>query len=128
MRSISGHSSSVLSIASNPETGSFFSCASDTTLRQFDEITGNLIFNIDPSGKKEAQALSISSDNKILASGNNDRTITLWDTRTGESKSNLNGHENQVKCIAFSRSSKKLVSGIADKTVRLGHRFLEGDF
>ena len=40
--------------------------------------------------------MSISHDNRLLASGSDDKTIMLWDLDTGSKIQTLIGHENAV--------------------------------
>ena len=56
-----------------------------------------------------------------LASGSLDKTVRLWDARTGEHKKTLEGHSDSVRCVAFSPDGLTLASGgdIKDKTIRL---------
>jgi hypothetical protein len=71
----------------------------NSDLRQsvFSEILGGLI------------SVALSQDGKLLATGNADRHIRLWQVRTGQQLLTLRGHTNWVRSVAFS----------ADQTVRL---------
>jgi WD40 repeat protein len=66
--------------------------------------------------------VSFSPDGRLLASGCRDRTIRLWDTRTGELKQTLTGHTADVYCVTFSSDGKRLVSGSGDHTIRVWNR------
>ena len=62
----------------------------------------------------------ISPSGRRLATVNRDeRTIDLWDPRTGTAVGILHGHEGPVNTLAYSPDGKGLASGSTDKTIRL---------
>ncbi|NES93843.1 MAG: hypothetical protein F6K32_01070 [Desertifilum sp. SIO1I2] len=65
------------------------------------------------------RAIAISPDNQIIAAGNNDKTIKLWDLATGKLQQTLSGHEGAVLSIAISPDGETLASGSSDKTIKL---------
>jgi WD40 repeat protein len=69
--------------------------------------------------EKQAHATAVSPDGRILASGSTDRTVRLWDVKTGEILFSLKGHSGPITCLAFSEDGRTLASGSADRTVRL---------
>ncbi len=83
------------------------------------------------SGHEEPSALyeghpevSISSfayspDGKTIVSGGADKTVRLWDARTGENIKTLIGHTETVVAVAYSPDGDTIVSASRDKTVRL---------
>src|SRR5262245_23764241 len=62
----------------------------------------------DPFG---ALCLAFSPDGKVVASGNIDDTIRLWDAARQEQTRVLQGHPEQVRAVAFSPDGKTLSSG-----------------
>lgn len=64
-------------------------------------------------------SVAISPDSKLLASGNDDKTIRLWNLETGQVISTLTGHVDSVKSVAFSPDGTMLASGSDDRTVKL---------
>jgi len=72
------------------------------------------------------RTMSFSPDGKVLATGDTNSEIWLWQTAfsptSGDIKSHIStfqGHQNWVCSVAFSPDGTQLVSGSADRTVRL---------
>ncbi|MBN1517615.1 serine/threonine protein kinase, partial [Candidatus Sumerlaeota bacterium] len=83
-----------------------------------------------PEGSKQALLDSIatsqsvtvrvvSSDGGMIASGNADGTISLWNRQTGAHIAALNGHADSVFALAFSPDGAMLASGSRDRTIRI---------
>ncbi|VTR91844.1 wd40 repeat-containing protein : WD40 repeat-containing protein OS=Haliscomenobacter hydrossis (strain ATCC 27775 / DSM 1100 / LMG 10767 / O) GN=Halhy_6675 PE=4 SV=1: WD40: WD40: WD40: WD40: WD40: WD40 [Gemmata massiliana] len=61
--------------------------------------------------KDRINAVAFTPDNKILATGSTDKTVRLWDAKTGKELLSLEAHTGAVTGLAFSFDSKKLVTG-----------------
>ncbi|HEX4950403.1 MAG TPA: protein kinase, partial [Blastocatellia bacterium] len=67
--------------------------------------------------QERGSSLSLSPDGKILAIGQFDRHVTLWDTETWQMLPAIKGH--QVTALAFAPDGKTLASGSGDGIVKL---------
>ncbi|XP_067929156.1 notchless protein homolog 1-like [Watersipora subatra] len=60
-----------------------------------------------------------SPDTRLIASASFDKSIKLWDGKTGKYLASLRGHVNRVYQIAWSADSRLLCSGSSDSTLKL---------
>jgi WD40 repeat protein len=65
------------------------------------------------------RSVAFSYDSARLASASSDKTVKVWDARSGECLSTLEGHSNPVSSVAFSHDSARLASASFDKTVKV---------
>jgi WD40 repeat protein len=65
------------------------------------------------------QDLCLSPDGTRILSASEDRTLRLWNLKTGAELRSFEGHTNCVMGAAFLRDGKRLVSGSWDRTVRV---------
>ncbi|MYB66277.1 WD40 repeat domain-containing protein, partial [Candidatus Poribacteria bacterium] len=87
-------------------------------IQLFRPSDGELILSLKGS-QDETSCIAFSPDSKTLASGNDDKTILLWDIDTGNLLKTLKGHTDKVSSVAFSPDGKTLASASYDKTIRL---------
>ena len=64
-------------------------------------------------------SVAFAPDGKTLASASDDKTVKLWDARSGQNLATLKGHESYVWSVAFAPDGKTLASASDDKTVKL---------
>jgi WD40 repeat protein len=85
-----------------------------------------------PTGGYTVSRIAVSPDGQRIAGALGDRTVRLWDARTGQVVRVLRGHSDLVMDVAFSPDGTRLASASYDKTVRIWelasdrHRVLRG--
>src|SRR5262245_17384508 len=67
---------------------------------------------------KEVTALTFSPEGETLASAGRDKTVKIWNVRSGSLRHALTGHQGAVLAVAFSQDGKILLTGSQDGTVR----------
>ncbi len=70
-------------------------------------------------GRKVITCLAFRPDGKMLATGDEEGTIRLWDVATGKVAGILHGHTDWVGAVQFTPDGRTLASGSTDGTVRL---------
>src|SRR5438046_8577863 len=64
-------------------------------------------------------SVAFSPDSKLVAAGQDDGRIALWDAATARLVRSWAAHEGAVQSLAFARDGKQLASGGRDGNVRL---------
>ncbi|CAD8204075.1 unnamed protein product [Paramecium pentaurelia] len=67
----------------------------------------------------DVNSVCFSPDGTMLASGSAEKSIHLWDVKTGKKISKLEGHSHWVNSVCFSPNGTLLASGSWDNTIRL---------
>jgi WD40 repeat protein len=88
------------------------------TIKIWDMVTGECLKTLQ-GHTNDVLSVTISPDNKTLASASNDQTVRLWNIETGECEKILQGHTNWVWSVAFSPDGRQIASGSYDCTIRL---------
>jgi WD40 repeat protein len=79
-RSLRGHKSPVTSLAFSPDGALLASGSLDQTVRLWNPVSGDVVFQIDePANPTEVIGVAFSGDGKTLATRTRSGTVSLWD-------------------------------------------------
>ncbi|MEB3178744.1 MAG: NB-ARC domain-containing protein [Nostocaceae cyanobacterium] len=121
LKVLQGHTNSINTIAANPQGTLLVSAGDDFSVRMWNVANGECVrtlkARINWVGAVAVSPLSTEKSGVIIASGNEDRTVRLWNLN-GDYRS-LIGHTEFIFSVAFSPDGRILASGSADKTIRL---------
>ncbi|MEL7035790.1 MAG: serine/threonine-protein kinase [Cyanobacteria bacterium J06592_8] len=62
-------------------------------------------------------SIAVGHHGYVLASGSHDRSVRLWNLKTGQLLHQFLGHQDVVNSIAMSPNGHRLVSGSSDRTI-----------
>ena len=129
---LAGPAGSVTSVAFTADGKSIVSQNADQTVRVWDAETGRESLTLKGLGFAEINeekradfergshiAVAFSADGKRISTRGTGRTVTLWDTRSGQQLRTLKGHENTVASMAFSHDGQLVVTGSEDQVVKV---------
>jgi WD40 repeat protein len=85
----------------------------------FDLATGKSVTNV-PGHRSQVRSVAWSADGKHVATGGLDKTVRVWDAKTGQEKRNLPGSELSYGTVFFLPDNKTLLaSGCNDPLVHV---------
>ncbi len=109
----------VLCLALSADVTLLATGAPDGIVRVWDWQARRCIYNLGPLSPHGGEIYSIAwANNKILASGSEDKKVVIWNLDNINEPRVLEGHNDRVLAISFSHNQKLLASQSADDTLR----------
>lgn len=132
LESLPAHHDAVNAVTVSPD-GVVYTGSADTRIRVWARRPGEkkhgLVATLERH-KSAVNALALSSDGKVLFSGACDRSILVWEMEDTANYMTvagaLRGHAKAILCVV--NVSHFLLSGSADRTVRIWRRGMDGQF
>jgi WD40 repeat protein len=91
----------------------------NNTLGLWDLGTGKNIHRVAVNQGRTIRSLVFASDGEMIASGSDDGTVTLWETKTFRLLDRIQVSQKSVQCVAFSADGKMISAGGLDAVLRV---------
>ncbi|KAJ3127168.1 hypothetical protein HK100_009892 [Physocladia obscura] len=126
-RTLDAHSYMVTAVAISANGQFVLSASADQTVKVWDveiaeEPEGQSCYAVavNTNGYKNlVSATPVSTNEQFVVSGSNDKTVKVWNAKTGIVQKILEGHSDYVHAIAISTDEQFIVSGSEDSTVKI---------
>jgi WD40 repeat protein len=114
LRTLSGHSDHVCTVAFSPDSKQIASGGADGKIKFWEIETGECLRTFD--GHKEwVHSVAYSPDGKLIASCGRDALVKLWDVESGKLRKTFAGHQEVAMSVAYSPDGRLLASCGRDK-------------
>ena len=67
----------------------------------------------------DVRSVCFNHDGSQIASGSNDKTVKVWNAKTGDLVQTLEGHSHYVNSVCFNHDGSQIASGSYDETVKV---------
>lgn len=118
VRTFTGHSSWVTSLAISPNTPTLVSGSLDDSIRIWNLQTG-AVLSVLSGHPRGVNGVTISSAGQVMASCGDDDLVRVWNLASGTLLHTLKGHTRDVNAIAIGSSGWLLASGSEDRSIKL---------
>ncbi|BCU14196.1 serine/threonine-protein kinase [Microcystis aeruginosa] len=119
-KTLTGHSSSVLSVVYSPDGRYLASGSNGRTIKIWEVATGKELRTL--TGHSDSvNSIAYSPDGRYLASGSSDKTIKILKVAAGKKLRTLTGHSRGVYSVVYSPDGRYLASGggLRDNTIKI---------
>ncbi|MEM6840465.1 MAG: WD40 repeat domain-containing protein, partial [Cyanobacteria bacterium P01_C01_bin.120] len=119
LHTLEGHDHQVTSVAFHPAGNMLASGSDDEAIRLWDVKTGYCLRALDKhtdqmdtadTNKGQIRAVTFSPDGQLVASGGLDRTIRVWEVKTGTCIQTISNHSEPISSLTFNPNGKVLAS------------------
>lgn len=115
-----GHTENVLSVCWSPDGGRVVSGSRDGAARVWNVESGIIALGPMKTGHKTVYAVAYSPDQKKIATGgDNENSVKIWDSESGELLSSTVKQYESVWSLAWSSDGKTLISGGNIRSIRI---------
>ncbi len=118
VRSFSGHTGPVRSVAVSPGGQRVLSGSDDGTVRVWNRFSGKEMRRLTGHGGPVG-AVAFQPKSKFGLSGGADKTVRLWNLNSGRQLCEMLGHTGPVSSVACTADGTRALSGSLDGTIRL---------
>ncbi|MEG4422049.1 NACHT domain-containing protein [Microcoleus sp. LAD1_D5] len=91
----------------------------NASLRRVNFVSANLADSVFTKIFSSVRSVIFSPDGKLLATGDTDGIVRLWEASSGREILTCKGHTNVVESVAFSPDGEILASGSYENTIKL---------
>jgi WD40 repeat protein/basic membrane lipoprotein Med (substrate-binding protein (PBP1-ABC) superfamily)/transcriptional regulator with XRE-family HTH domain len=116
VRTLSGHTNRVMSVAFSPDGSSLATASDDGTARIWNAATGQELINLHTNATRGRHGVGFSPDGTRLVTASDSGTAKVWDLRTGQELLTLRGHSDWISAVAYSPDGKQLATASEDRT------------
>ena len=118
LRTLTGHTRPVTSVAVTSDGKRVISGSADNTLKVWNLETGEELFTL-RGHTLPITSVAVTPDGKLAISGSWGKTLKVWDLEARKELFTLIGHTCMVTAISVTPDGKRVISGSLDKTLKV---------
>jgi WD40 repeat protein len=117
VRTLVGHSASVIGVAVSADGRRAVSCSGDRTLKVWDLESGRELRTL-AGHFGDVNGVALAMDGRRVVSASGDGTLKVWDLESGRELRTLAGHSDSVNGVAVSADGRRALSASSDQTLK----------